>query len=642
MKSLKKPDHLTLPPSEWSYLHRLSLKLKPEIVFLCFALALGFSLLVIVPPFQSPDAQHHFFRAYQISEGIMVGEHFRVEYLPKSLKFVWEVTSRDIPLHPDQKITPADILSAFQIPLNPHDRSFIASFAAPYAPQVYFPQALGLFVGRQLGLGPLALHYLGRLFTLFFCIWLFYWSIKRTPVLKWVFCLLAATPSNIFFAASCSPDAVINGLAFLFTASVLDLALSPEKEFTARSILLPAIVGALLAPVKGGAYAPMLAFFLFVPVRKTASLPRYLALVTFAAIPALVTFTAWTIASQHQLLPIFDSASTDLGGPNRTTLLWGIWEDPLRYLWILANTTTESCKGYVAQSIGLLGQTDTLLPRSIIIAYLALVSTSAVLGDPSEKRITIRSKIIAGLVVIIVYVCIQTVHYLSFTPNNSAVVHGFLGRYLIPLGPAFFLVFQNRGQILGPRFNSLFPLIVVTFMLAVIPTTLLTVTSRYYGEEQPTWRMSFGLGPVVHPVVHVKISSSDDFFQTFVCPLDGLTGVSLVDVDSSLPPGNMITGYRFVLKDAVCGGVVREVGIQPFRLKNSEYVDILFDPILDSKNKKYTFTVYPTDEAASIPISLPMSEPRVYPEGETIVHGRKIDRTVVFALIFRSSARPGN
>jgi hypothetical protein len=56
---------------------------------------------------------------------MMLGKHFRVEYLPKSLKFVWEVTSSDIPLHPDQKITPAHILSAFQIPLNPHDKPFI-------------------------------------------------------------------------------------------------------------------------------------------------------------------------------------------------------------------------------------------------------------------------------------------------------------------------------------------------------------------------------------------------------------------------------------------------------------------------------------------------------------------------------------
>ena len=134
-----------------------------------------------------------------------------------------------MPWHPDRKITPANIVSVFQIPLDPNDRSFIASFAAPYSPHFYFPQVLGLTLGRELGLGPLALLYLGRLCTLVFCIWMFYWSIRRTPVLKWVFCLLAATPINMSLAASCSQDAVINGLAFLFTASVCIRPCLPKK-----------------------------------------------------------------------------------------------------------------------------------------------------------------------------------------------------------------------------------------------------------------------------------------------------------------------------------------------------------------------------------------------------------------------------
>jgi len=572
----------------------------------------------------------------------MVGEHYRVEYLPKSLKYVWQVTSRDIPHNPDRKITLANILSAFQVPLHPDDRSFIASFAAPYSPHFYFPQALGLVMGRKSGLGPLALLYLGRLCTLIFCVCLFYWSIKKTPVLKWVFCLLAATPINISLAASCSQDAVVNGLAFLFTASVVDLALSPEKEFTARSILFPAIVGALLAPAKAGAYAPMLAFFLFVPVRKAGSLPRYLGLVAFAAIPALVTFASWTIASQSQLLSIIDSVSGDPVGPNGRSLLWGIWEDPLQYLWLVAKTTTELYKLYAAQFIGYLGWLDTLLPRSIIITYLALIFTSAVLEDPAKSALSIPSKIIVGLVVTFIYVYILTTQYLTFSPLHSTVIHGLQGRYLIPVAPAFFLLFNNRRQILGPRFTSLFPVVIVTFMLVVIPTTLLTVLNRYYGEEQTTWRMSVGLRPAYRAGLDVEITSADDFHQKFMAPLDGLTGVSLLEVKPGLQPDSAIAGYRFVLTDAVSDQIVREVDIQPSTLKNQSYLDIFFDPILDSKDKKYQFTIFPTERAAKIPIALPLSEPSLYPEGETIVHGRKTDRSVVFELIFRSSVKTDN
>jgi uncharacterized membrane protein len=637
MKSFQKPSYLTPQSSLGAYLSQLSSRLKPEVVFLYFACVFGLSLLVAMPPFQSPDAQAHFFRAYQVSEGIMVGRHFRAEYLPKSLKHAWEVTSRDIPLHPERKIAPGNILSAFQIPLDPDDRSFTMCLALQYSPHFYFPQASGLLLGRKLGLGPIALHYVGSLCTLAFCIWLFYWSIKKTPVLKWVFCLLATTPMNLSLAASCSQDAIISGLAFLFSASVLDLALSPDKEFTPGSVVFPAFVAALLAPAKVGAYAPMLAFFLFIPVRKAGSLPRYLGLVALGVIPAVVTLALWTLASQHQLLPVFDSMSSNPVGPNAKTLLWGIWQDPLQYSCLLAKTTSECYRGYVAQFIGILGWTDTRLPGWIVIAYVALLFTVAALGDPAEKGASIGTKVIVSLVIISVYVGIQTTQYCSYSPPDSPVIWGFLGRYLIPLSPAFFLLFHSRRWIYRPKFSSLFPIVIATFMLIVISTTLLTVANRYYGKERPTWRTWGGPGPARDSKFLVALTSSDDFSQTFVCPLDGLIGVSVCIVNPSLPPGKMIAGYKFVLRDAVTSEVVREISIQPFTPNNQIYLDIFFDPILDSKDKKYAFTIFPTERAAKIPISIPLSEPRVYPESGTIVHGRKIDRSVVFELIFRSS-----
>jgi uncharacterized membrane protein len=641
MKSIQKPSYLTHQSSFYAYLSRLASRLKPEVVFLYFASVFGLSLLVAMPPFQSPDAQAHFFRAYQVSEGIMIGRHFRAEYLPKSLKHAWEVTSRDIPLHPERKIAPGNILSAFRIPLNPDDRSFTMCLALQYSPHFYLPQASGLLLGRKLGLGPIALHYVGSLCTLAFCIGLFYWSIKKTPVLKWVFFLLAITPMNLSLAASCSQDAIINALAFLFSASVLDLALSPDKEFTARSVFYPATVAALLAPAKVGAYAPMVAFFLFIPVQKAGSLPRYLRLVALGIIPAVVTFALWTLVSQHQILPIFDSISSNSVGPNARTLLWGIWQDPLQYSCLLAKTTTECYRGYVAQFIGILGWTDTRLPGWIVIAYVALLFTVAALGDPAEKGASIGTKVIASLVIISVYVYIQTTQYCTYSPPDSPLIWGFLGRYLIPLSPAFFLLVQSRRWTYRPNFSSLFPIVIATFMLIVVSTTLLTVVDRYYGKEQPTWRTWGGPGPARDSEFRVALTSSDDFSQTFVCPLDGLIGVSVCIANPSLPPGKMVDGLKFVLRDAVTSEVVREINIQPFTPSNQLYLDIIFDPILDSKDKKYAFTIFPTESAPKIPISILLSEPRVYPESGTMVHGRKTDRSVVFEMVFRSSLQGG-
>jgi len=465
-----------------------------------------------------------------------------------------------------------------------------------------------------------------------FSIWLFYWSIRKTPVLKWVFCLIAATPINMSLAASCSQDAIISGLAFLFTASVLNLALSPEREFTARSVLFPAIVGALLAPAKAGAYAPMLAFFLFVPVRKAGCLSKYLGLVILGVMPALFTFAAWTLVSQHQVLSMVDQVP----GLTGRSQLWGILEAPQQFLWLLAKTTTGMYRGYVAQFVGVLGWVDTILPRWVIITYLVLFFTGAVLDDSAEARVSIQSKVVAGLVITFVYVGFQTIHY-TFTPQDSTVIVGFLGRYLIPLGPAFFLLFHNRHQIFGARFISLFPIFIATFMLVVIPATLLTVVNRYFGEEQATWKMWPDRRAALDSRFHVALTSSNDFCQTFECPFDGLTGVSVAIVNSGLPSDKMMTHYTFTLKDAVSGELVREVSIQSFALDKRFLLDILFDPILDSKNKNYKFTIFPTDTVVEAPISIRLSEPSFHTEDETVVYGRKTERSVVFELIFTTS-----
>jgi hypothetical protein len=75
--------------------------------------------------------------------------------------------------------------------------------------------------------------------------------------------------------------------------------------------------------------------------------------------------------------------------------------------------------------------------------------------------------------------------------------------------------------------------------------------------------------------------------------------------------------------------------------KNESYLDILFDPILDSRNKNYKFTIFPTDKVVEAPISIRLSEPSFHTEDETVVYGRETDRSVVFELIFRPCGQSG-
>ena len=46
-----------------------SIFISPARIFATVGLFFGFVLLLIVPPFQSPDEYNHFYRAFQVSEG---------------------------------------------------------------------------------------------------------------------------------------------------------------------------------------------------------------------------------------------------------------------------------------------------------------------------------------------------------------------------------------------------------------------------------------------------------------------------------------------------------------------------------------------------------------------------------------------
>src|SRR4051812_39190254 len=66
-------------------------KVKPQHFFLLVAIPFGLLFIIINPPFQVPDEPHHFYKAWQISEGqfISLKNNQRVGgYIPKSIEHI--------------------------------------------------------------------------------------------------------------------------------------------------------------------------------------------------------------------------------------------------------------------------------------------------------------------------------------------------------------------------------------------------------------------------------------------------------------------------------------------------------------------------------------------------------------------------
>jgi uncharacterized membrane protein len=610
--------------------------LRPEKVFLVLSLCFGLSLWLIVPPFQAPDEEQHLFRAYQVSEGILVPENSGLVSLPMGFRRLYQELSRDLEHEPDNKARLADTWTARKIPLEPDNRLLIVCRAGSYGPHAYAVPALSMFVGRSLGLGPLSLYYAGRLSSLLLFIALIYCSIRVTPVLKWIFCLLGLMPMNMFLAASFSADAVTNSLAFLFSAFVFDLAFTPEKELKGETVLPIVLVGALLSCCKLGGYSPMLALIFLIPARKASSFRKYVSYLALTFVTGMAGVALWIYLSRHDVFPNYGQAAHDFAGQGFSNLFSQIMEHPFFHLRLVAHTTIVQIRGYFQQFVGVLGWLDTVLPAWIRYGYLSMLAGVALVDHSRQLDVRVWQKVVAILTAGVTYFCIQTIMYMINSPPGRPLIFGFQGRYLIPLAPALFLLFYNRKFVFKSPLKSLAKLVVCCWILMSIFGTVWVVTSRYYSPGLEYLRMSFGLRPVHDARLQVEIYSSTEFSQTFLSLRNGLTGMSILIKGFQVPRSEKITPYKLALKDRESGAVIREVRLDPSGLVGWNYVDILFDSIENSKDREYSFTIVPTTAKVETPIRVILSEPRAYPEGRTVVRGKNTDRTVVFKLIFKA------
>lgn len=238
---------------------------KAKLFSVALALILGaigsIPLILLTPPFQSPDEVQHFYRAYQLSEF-----HIRAEVqngvsggtLPSSLPELVQscVFTRDAVFYPAMPAPLSRTLSFASIPLNADVRTFVAfPGSAFYSPLPYIPQVLGIAVGRLFGAGPFYLLYLGRIFNCFTALTLFALAVYCIPFAEELVMIVGLLPMSLFLFASVSPDAAIIGCALLFSA--LSFSAIARGGWRAHELAIAALLAAVFCSVKPP-YVPIL------------------------------------------------------------------------------------------------------------------------------------------------------------------------------------------------------------------------------------------------------------------------------------------------------------------------------------------------------------------------------------------------
>ena len=415
--------------------------------FFTLALVWGLLYMFVFPPLSVPDETNHYAKAYYFANMVMSPSE-NVE------------TSEG--MFPQMRLTDADVMLFYTRPgvedyviLFSGDSLFVSgemqnTFASdPQAEALsgvfwaYLPQTVAIIIGRLIHLGGLWTFYLARLFNFAAYLALLWFALKWIPFGKNTLGVIALLPMTLHLVASLSYDAILLGLAFFFTAKVLQLAYQAD-HVTRKDMVILTVSMSLLAPIK--LIYVLMAFLCFlIPQAKFKNRKSF---ITCAAVMAGVVFLVFLLVNIPRLIPYFEESNLQLDyyeGADCYTLAELI-KNPVRTVYILFNTIRVYGSSHLTRMFGeMLGWLEIPVPLMVIIPFILILAlTVAVTPKEPAVRIEKKNRVISILVVTgVIFMAIFSM-LAAWTPAGSSVAEGVQGRYYLPILPLAVLCARNR------------------------------------------------------------------------------------------------------------------------------------------------------------------------------------------------------
>ncbi|MEW6040967.1 MAG: DUF2142 domain-containing protein, partial [Elusimicrobiota bacterium] len=347
---------------------------SPEKMFLIFSIFYGLSILFITPPFQVPDEFNHYYRILQISEGKFIPEKNAQKVLggriPKNAVFN-DTIFAGLPFHPENKVKFYDTVSYLNDRINNKEKIFVEfPNTAIHFPLAYFPQLIGIFIGKIFDLSPILMLFFGRIFNLAVWVILIYYAIKFCPIKKWLIFLLALTPMSIFQATSLSTDNFTNAVSFLLLSLILHYS-NDDNILTKEKYFILFILTACLVLAKTAVYFPIIFSFFLIPAWKTHGKKNLVVSQFLLVLIPLLLVTAWTMTwGTHN-----PYAGLRESNPAPAEQLTYIIKNPILFTKTMLTTIHSNFDFYCHSFIGRLGWLDVSLPRNFPHLYILILLT---------------------------------------------------------------------------------------------------------------------------------------------------------------------------------------------------------------------------------------------------------------------------
>lgn len=252
---------------------RTALRRKMPLHRLVLVLAVAFGLLysAVLPPYAAPDEKYHINQSFTLAcrwANFFSSDDWQMGNVPIEMSYRREHDVNALLQDENTTVFTWQELSdnLFTTTTDSFDSHVeLAEYQTDRNPTLYLVSAAAVFVGFLLHLGFVPVLLLGRLANLLAFALLASLAVRFAPFGRRVFAAAALLPMTLHLAASFSRDALLLGLAFLFTSLCMQAVFADEGH----PVTLPHLVGlgaagVLLAPAKV-VYLPLAALFLLIP-----------------------------------------------------------------------------------------------------------------------------------------------------------------------------------------------------------------------------------------------------------------------------------------------------------------------------------------------------------------------------------------
>lgn len=232
----------------------------PEHIFVIITIVFGLFISMYSSPFDIPDEDTHWIKAYAISTFQLSSIDGLYAYLPSNVEtFRDEIWNNDY-------CNISDYHAIKDITDMGNGEKFVSFRTAGYNPLLQLAPAIGILTAR-IFTNSLIIQFLsGRIFNLLLYCGLVYLAIKRAPKHKWTLTMIGTLPMSLMLAASYSYDALIIASSMLLFSSYLKMKYS-DSNVCKTDITIYMVAGSLLI-ISKMVYAPMVGLLLFVSDRK--------------------------------------------------------------------------------------------------------------------------------------------------------------------------------------------------------------------------------------------------------------------------------------------------------------------------------------------------------------------------------------